>query len=484
MKEKLIFPKGFLWGSGTSSEQIEPNGMEQQANKALNVFKYDYQNRKELYFEENYSLNNFFEKYDGDLQIAKDIGFNSIRISVSWALLEPVPGQGLDEKAVEYYKNVFKSAREKGIKVTVTLIHFDLPMWAAEKGGWASREVVDDFGNFAKECFKEFDNDIEYWAVFNESFASATATYLFNKHPQFEGTDNKNNYAKVVWNIAVATALAVKMHKETNSKKTIGSVFVASNVYSRTDDPKDMEAARLAELFIFRIYSDPNILGIFPEEVFQIWLNDGWVVEDFRIQSDFELIKNNTIEWVGVNYYLPIRVHHPSKGEESANPLLKNYKKYFIQYNDEDNRFNHSRGWEIYPRGIYDRFIQIKEYYDNIPVMVTEVGIGIQDESRFRSENGIIQDTYRIQFHSEHIYWTHKAIQEGCNILGYQMWTYIDNWSFTNAYKNRYGFIELDIETGERKEKLSAGWMKGVAESNILEFDIDIKKEEDEILKL
>ncbi|MBU3180100.1 family 1 glycosylhydrolase [Clostridium psychrophilum] len=62
--------------------------------------------------------------------------------------------------------------------------------------------------------------------------------------------------------------------------------------------------------------------------------------------------------------------------------------------------------------------------------------------------------------------WLHKSIDEGCNVKGYHMWTFIDNWSWSNAYKNRYGFIQLDLKTQERIPKKSAYWIKEVAKSN------------------
>lgn len=484
MKEILKFPKGFLWGSGTSSEQIEPNGMEQQGNKALNVFKNDFKNRFDMYYEGNYALNNFYEKYKGDLAIAKDLNFNSIRLSVSWALLQPTAGQELDEVAIDYYTDVFKEAKNNGLHLTITLFHFDMPMWAAEKGGWASREVVDDFVDFAKKVFIEFNGQVDYWAVFNEGYENTAATYLINKQPQFKGTDDITNYPKAIWHIAVATAGSVKAFREVGVKGPIGSVLVATNVYTKTDSKEDLRAGEIAEQAIFRVFSDPNILGVFPEDIWEMWIKNGFVIEDFRLKEDFDLIANNTIEWMGVNYYLPIRVKAPVEGEEAPEGLLNAYKDLFFTYRDESTRFNHDRGWEIYPKGIYDRFLQIKEYYGDIPALITEVGIGVSREERFRNEEGIIQDKYRIQFHAEHMYWTHKAIEEGCNVIGYQMWTYIDNWSFTNAYKNRYGFIEFDIKTGERKEKLSANWMRAVGSTNQLEFDINIDPEDDEIQKL
>ena len=123
------------------------------------------------------------------------------------------------------------------------------------------------------------------------------------------------------------------------------------------------------------------------------------------------------------------------------------------------------RGWEIYEKGIYDIMMNLKENYGNIESFVSENGMGVQDEHRFL-QDGEIQDDYRIEFISEHLKWLHKAIEEGCNAKGYHMWTFMDNWSWSNAYKNRYGFVSVDVKTKERKLKKSAHWFKQVSNQN------------------
>ena len=140
---------------------------------------------------------------------------------------------------------------------------------------------------------------------------------------------------------------------------------------------------------------------------------------------------------------------------------------------------NKYRGWEIHPESIYTMLKTIREEYGNIECFISENGMGVEGEDKFR-ENGTIQDHYRIEFIAEHLYWVHKAIEEGSNCIGYHMWTYIDNWSWINAYKNRYGYIELDIETGERKEKLSASWIREVIEENQVGWPINDERFEGE----
>ncbi len=122
---------------------------------------------------------------------------------------------------------------------------------------------------------------------------------------------------------------------------------------------------------------------------------------------------------------------------------------------------NPYRGWEIYPKGIYDFGMKMKQEYPELKFFISENGMGVEQENRFRSQSGEIQDDYRIEFIKSHLEWIIKAIQEGARCMGYHYWGVIDNWSWNNAFKNRYGLIEVDL-AGDygRKYKKSAAWMK------------------------
>jgi len=126
---------------------------------------------------------------------------------------------------------------------------------------------------------------------------------------------------------------------------------------------------------------------------------------------------------------------------------------------------NPYRGWEIYPRGLYDIALNIRDNYGNIEWMVTENGMGVEHEGRFKTDD-MIQDDYRIEFYEEHLTWLHKGIEEGSNCIGYHVWTFVDCWSWLNAYKNRYGLVELDLETQKRTIKKSGYWYQELLKNN------------------
>ncbi len=127
---------------------------------------------------------------------------------------------------------------------------------------------------------------------------------------------------------------------------------------------------------------------------------------------------------------------------------------------------NNSRGWEIYPKVMYDMANYLKENYGNIPWLITENGMGRENEEQYMDATGQVQDDYRIQFITEHLYWLLKAVEEGANCEGYMLWAFTDCVSPMNAFKNRYGFYRLDLETGEKTMKKSGLWFKEVIQKN------------------
>ncbi len=166
-----------------------------------------------------------------------------------------------------------------------------------------------------------------------------------------------------------------------------------------------------------------------------------------------------------MNYYHPKRVQAPESSETFNGKWMPD--KYFSDYEWKERRVNPYRGWEIYPKAIYDIAKNIQDNYHNIPWFISENGMGVEGEERFIDSQGMIQDDYRIEFYEEHLLWLHKAIEEGSNCFGYHTWTAFDCWSWNNAYKNRYGFISVDLATQKRTIKKSGYWYKEVSNKNL-----------------
>ncbi len=460
MSIKYKFPKDFWWGSAASATQMEGAGRED--GKSLSIWDLWYEKEPNRFFEGVSSevASDFYHRYKEDIKLMKEIGHNSFRFSISWSRLIPNGMGEVNKKAVEFYNNVINELLENGIEPFITLYHFDMPLEMQCKGGWESREVVDAYTEYAKTCFKLFGDRVKRWLTHNEPIVPVEGGYLYDFH--YPNVVDLKRGIQVGLNTMISHCKAVKVFKSLNIENgKIGIVLNLTPSYARSNNPADLKAANIADLICNRSFLDPAVKGEYPEELIELFKENDLLptIEE----GDKELIKNNTVDFLGVNYYQPRRIKAKECIPNPDAPIMP--ENFFDNYEMPGRKMNVYRGWEIYEKGIYDIMINLKNNYGNIECYISENGMGVQNEERFVKE-GAIDDSYRIDFVREHLIWLHKSIEEGCNVKGYHMWTFIDNWSWSNAYKNRYGFIQLDLKTQKRILKKSAYWIKEVSKNN------------------
>lgn len=461
---KYKFPDNFLWGSAISAPQTESKGIEDTKDKEETIWEYAFKNHNERFFEGNFVMNGMKENYKRDIEIAKSLNFNSLRFSIQWSRLVDRNGKVL-KAGLEYYNNFINEVISKDMKPIVNLFHWDMPMWAQEKGSWASREVIDAYAKYARIAFYNFGDRVKDWLTFCEPFVIVEAAYLYDYHyPYIQ--DLKQAW-KVQWGLVIAHKKAVKEYRESKSDGRIGSSINIEPGYPRSQSEEDIESKDIFELIQWKSFMDPFVNNEYPQELIAFAKENDFWPETLIEESDWDLIRDYGMDFVGVNYYFPTRIKAP---EDPQSGELPN-QKFYNNYDMPGKRVNPYRGWEVYPKGIYDALMIVKERYNNIPCYISENGIGVSDEMQFADKNGIIQDHYREDFVSEHLVWIKKAIENGSSVFGYHMWAYIDNWSWQNAYKNRYGFVSLNIETGERIEKGSAKWIREVIKNNEVDWN-------------
>ena len=258
----------------------------------------------------------------------------------------------------------------------------------------------------------------------------------------------------------LASAKAIEAYKALGQDGKIGIVLNLTPSYPRsTENAEDVKAAHIADLFFNRSFLDPSVKGEFPSDLVEL-LKENDVLPTYEA-NDLEIIKNNTIDFLGVNYYQPRRIK-AKETEVNKDVFMPDW--FFDNYEMPGRKMNPYRGWEIYEKGIYDICINLRDNYGNIEFYISENGMGVEGEEQYINAEGVIEDDYRIEFIKDHLAWLHKGIEEGANCRGYHLWTFIDCWSWTNSYKNRYGLIALDLATQKRTIKKSGRWFKELSE--------------------
>jgi len=451
------FPDTFWWGSASSAPQAE--GASLQGGKAPTIWDHWFATSPSRFHQQvgPTDTSTFYQHFRDDIALMAQIGHNSFRTSISWARLLPEGRGEPNPEAVSFYHAMLDELLANGIAPFINLFHFDMPMSMQEQGGWESREVVDAFAEFAATCFRLFGGKVKHWFTFNEPIVPVEGGYLYDFH--YPNVVDFRRAATVAYHTMLAHAKAVQRYRELGQDGQIGIILNLTPSYPRSQHPADLKAANIADLMFNRSFLDPAVKGEFPAELVALLREyDQLPVCE---PGDAALLAAGKVDLLGVNYYQPRRVKARSNAVNPASPFMPEW--FFDYYEMPGRKMNPHRGWEIYEQGIYDILVNLRDHYGNIPCFISENGMGVEGEEKFLGEDGQIQDDYRIAFIRDHLSWVHKGIGEGCQCLGYHLWTFIDNWSWSNAYKNRYGFVRLDLASGERRIKKSGEWFADVS---------------------
>ena len=403
----------------------------------------------------------FYHTYKEDIALFAEMGFKMFRMSISWSRIYPT---GLEEepnqKGIEFYRNVFAELRKNNIEPLVTIWHFDTPLYLEEQlGGWQNRKLVDLFVKFARTCFENFSDQVNYWLTFNE--INNTINFI-NRGGEVTDED----YAGALQHLHhqfVASALAVKIGHEIDPNNKIGCMICGITYYPMTCDPEDILANRHRWEEGIWYCGDVQVKGKYPTYACRIWKEHN---VNLKMEKDDEkILREGKVDFYSFSYYMSTAVTTHKDGEEVGGNMVIGIKNPYIKYSDW--------GWGMDPMGLRYYLEMIYDRYE-VPLMVVENGLGAYDTVE---ADGSIHDPYRIDYFRDHIREMSKACDAGVDLVAYTTWGPIDLVSAgTGEMRKRYGFIYVDKNddgtgTMARSRKDSFFWYKKVIESNGEDLD-------------
>lgn len=404
----------------------------------------------------NHVAIDFYHRWEEDLELFAEMGFTTFNTTVSWARIFPYGVEnGVNQEGVEFYRKVFKKANELGMDPVITLYKYDEPVYFEETyGGWENREMIHQFVEFAKVCFKEYKDYVNKWLTFNE----------INILMHFEGKDGQQIAMEQLHNQMIASALSTIAAHEIDEDIKVGCMIAGFCVYPYTCDPEDVIAAYKAFQEKFGYCADTMIRGHYPSYAPRIWKEKGVTLN--ISDEDKKILMDGKADFLAYSYYLSNCVTTHTDVEALAGAgMSANVKNPYIGASDW--------GWQIDPTG-YEYFLHYIYDRYQVPIFDVENGFGAHDKVE---EDGSIHDDYRINYHRDHIRSLMKARDEGVNIFGYTTWAPIDLVSFTTGQMDkRYGFIYVDMNdegVGDlhRSKKDSFEFIKKVFKSDGRDLD-------------
>ncbi|OQA41026.1 MAG: Beta-glucosidase A [Candidatus Omnitrophica bacterium ADurb.Bin314] len=389
------FPDGFLWGAATAAHQVEGG------NIGSDWWEWEQTRGR----ERSGDACRHYELYERDFDLARSLHHNAHRLSVEWARVEPQEGRFSDD-ALKHYAEVVLALKDRGIEPVVTLHHFTNPLWFARDGGWEDRRAPGRFLRYCDAVVRILGKHVRYWITINEPTIYVSHSFLFGVWPP---------QARSLWRMWRVSRNMVRAHV---------AVFRMIHQVCRDFGLRE-PAVSIAQHMTALVPCGSGLRCRFAS-----WLRHKIFNESF-VDA---LVRRRALDFIGLNYYSRQLVEPSNWGirsllsdvcRENHRPVPKN-----------------SVGWDIYPEGLYELLLKLKKY--DLPVMIAENGICAEE------------DASRWIFIRDHLRSVSRAIGAGVPVTGYLYWSLLDNFEWEKGFGPRFGLVEMNYRTFERKVRPSA----------------------------
>jgi len=436
----LRFPAGFLWGAATSAYQIEGSPLADGAGPSI----WQRFCRTPGLVRDGQTGDvacDHYRRYKSDIALMHELGLKAYRFSVSWSRVLPTGRGAVNAPGLGFYDRLVDELLEHGIEPLVTLHHWDLPAALDDRGGWLNPDIAQWFADYASVVFRKLDGRVKHWATHNEPWVVTDGGYLHG----VLAPGHRNVYEAPIatHNLLRAHGAAVQAYRATGNHR-IGLVVNVEPKYHATSGAEDRAATARADAYMNRQYLDPVFLGKYPEELREIF-GEAWPTWP---EADMQLIRQ-PLDFLGVNYY----TRNVTRANAQSWPLRAEMVRQAEATYTET-------GWEVFPQGLTDTLLWVKNRYGNPPVFVTENGAAFFDPAA--PEQGRIDDPLRVEYLRGHIAAVRSAIAQGADVRGYFVWSLLDNFEWALGYSKRFGIVHVDYSTQQRTPKASARYYSRV----------------------
>lgn len=422
------FPAGFRFGAATAAYQIEghkfgdagPTHWDTWAAAPGNVVR----------AEDGAVACDHYHRYEQDLDLLQQGGFDAYRFSTSWARIIPDGIGEINQKGLDYYDRLIDAVLERGLEPHLTLYHWELPAALGDLGGWRNPDVSRWFADFVEIVANRIGDRTASIATLNEPWCIAWLSHFLGAHAP--GVADIRAAARAMHHVMTAHGRAMSTLREMG-QKNLGIVLNFEHSAPASESVEDVKAAARYDAIYNRWFIEAIAQGTYPAEALEglePHLPEGW-------RDDLSEI-SQPIDWLGVNYYTRSLIAHD---QDQPWPQTSGSRG--------DLRTT-QMGWEIYPEGLSGFLKRIKnEYVGDLPIMVTENGMAWDD----KVADGMVHDQERLDFVNEHLDACKDAISDGVNLTGFLYWSLLDNYEWAFGYEKRFGIIHVDFETMERTPK-------------------------------
>jgi beta-glucosidase len=442
----LEFPSDFLWGAATSAYQIE--GAHNEDGKGESIWdRFVRWPAHVISGDTGDTACDHYHRMPQDVALISDLGVPCYSFTISWPRVLPLGRGAVNAKGLDFYSRLVDELLAAGIRPKATLYHWDFPQALQELGGWANRDAVEWFGEYARIMFDRLGDRVHLWATHNEPWVAAFLGYATGQHAP--GICDYSAAYQTAHHLLLAHGRAVQVFRQGDYEGQIGLILNLNGIIPASDDEQDRAAAQRVRNETHALFLDPVFKGTYPQALFDYVGPHRPSIEP----GDLQVI-HQPIDYLGLNYYNSDYVAFDIHGGLN--------KARLIPYS-APGMGRTEMNWGIHPGGLKGEVLHIKEEYGNPTMYITENGCALPDAP---DDLGFVADWDRIDFLRAHLRALHEAIAKGANVHGYFVWSMFDNFEWERGYGPRFGLVRVDYQSLSRTAKQSAYWFRDVIRSN------------------
>jgi len=451
------FPEDFVWGTATSSYQIE--GAVDKGGRTPSIWDVFCDTPGKVANNDSGAVAcDHYHRYEEDVKLMAEMGVKAYRFSISWSrLLSGNDASSINQEGVAFYDRLIDCCIAHGIEPWVTLYHWDLPQHLQDEiGGWLGESISDLFADYAQVCFSRFGDRVKRWITINEAWVVSVLGY--GQGVFAPGHKSNSEPYAVAHNLLLAHAKAVSVYRQQFQAKQGGLIGISNNCDWReplTSGSEDRAAAQRALEFFLGWFADPIYLGDYPE-CMKHSVGDRLpsITDEQRA-----LIKGSS-DFFGLNHYTTMFAAE-ANGELQEQSVYGNgglNEDQGIDLSVDESWQKTDMQWAVVPWGCRKLLEWISERYDYPDIYITENGCAYDDAPK----NGEVDDQRRIDFYASYLGECANAIDNGVKLKGYFAWSFMDNFEWASGYDKRFGVHYVDFDTGARLPKKSAKWFRSL----------------------
>jgi beta-glucosidase len=450
MATKYRFPENFLWGTATSSYQIE--GAWNEDGKGESIWdRYTHTPGNILDGSTGDVACDHYHRWPEDIALMKELGLKAYRFSISWPRILPEGRGRVNQAGLDFYNRLVDGLLETGIVPVATLYHWDLPQALQDKGGWPERATAEAFAEYAGVTSRSLGDRVKHWITHNEPWCASFLSHELGEHAP--GLRDRAAAVRASHHLLLSHGWAVPVIRQNSLDSEVGITLNYEEMVPASASQADREKALLRDGIFNRWFLSPLYGRRYPGDIvayFEPSFPNGM---EFIQPGDFDAIAAPT-DFLGVNYYTRNIVRDEVAADNLPQTTFPDLPKSEMHSGLENPVY-----WEIYPEGLYNLLNRIHFEYGPNKIYITENGNSF---STGPDANGRVADIERLNYIRDHLIAARRAMANGVPLAGYFVWSFLDNFEWAKGYQQRFGVTWVDFDTQQRILKNSALWYKQV----------------------